>query len=116
MNINRINVGDKEISEVVSEEVLIRNEQDALDLYGEVYADFIILHDYNFEKDVFDLSTRKMGAILQKFTNFQVKLAIIGDFTKYKSTTLKDFIYESNNHGDYLFVPTIEEAKKIWSK
>ncbi len=116
MNINRINVGDKEISEVVSKEVLIRNEQDALDLYGEVYVDYIVLHDYNFEKDVFDLSTRKMGVILQKFTNLQVKLAIIGDFTKYKSTTLKDFIYESNNYGDYLFVLSVEEAKKIWSK
>ena len=33
-----------------------------------------------------------------------------GDFTKYTSKPLKDFIYESNKGKDIFFVPTKEEA------
>lgn len=116
MNIKVIHTEGYQLSEVISNEILIRNSQDALDLYGAVYSDYIILHEHNFEKDFFDLSTRKLGDILQKFTNYNAKLAIIGDFTKYKSETLKNFIYESNKHGDYLFVPSIDEVKQMWSK
>lgn len=116
MNIHLIKAGDHEISEVISKDILIRNPQDALELYGAVYSDFIILHEHNFEKDVFDLSTRKLGEILQKFTNYHTKLAVIGDFAKFNSKALKDFIYESNKHGDYLFVSSVDEVTKIWSK
>ncbi len=44
--------------------------------------------------DFFDLSTRLAGEILQKFINYHVKIAIIGDFSIYTSKSLKDFIYE----------------------
>ena len=36
------------------------------------------------------------GEILQKFSNYRVRLAIVGDFTPYSSKSIKDFIYESN--------------------
>lgn len=109
-----VSIGEITADEVVAEEVIIRNVQDALDLMASVSSDHLILHEHNFERDFFDLSTRIAGEILQKFTNYHVKLAIIGDFTKFKSKSLKDFIYESNKRGDYLFVGSIEEVKKIW--
>jgi len=46
--------------------------------------------------------------------NFQ--LAIIGDFAKYKSKSLRDFIFESNKHGRINFVSSIEEAKERLTK
>jgi len=36
------------------------------------------------------------GEVLQKFVNYQTKVAIYGDYTKYTSKPIKDFMYESN--------------------
>lgn len=117
MEIKTISAGNRDISEIISKDVLIKNTQDALDVIGEAaMPEYMILHEYNFEKDFFDLSTRKLGDVLQKFTNYQIKLAIIGDFSQYKSNALKDFIYESNKHGDYLFVESLDEIIKRWTE
>ena len=61
-------------------------------------------------EDVFSLSTGAAGEILQKFINYHVKVAIWGDYSRYTSKPLKDFIYESNNGRDFFFVETKEEA------
>ena len=114
MKIKSILAGSRQISEIVSNKILIKNVEDALGIIGNAGTDYMILYDYNFEPDFFDLSTRKLGEILQKFTTYYRKLAIIGDFDKYPSKTLKDFIYESNKYGDYLFVKSIDEVIKRW--
>lgn len=117
MNMNVLNAGAREITEIVSDEVLIRGTQDVLDLLGDVWGtEYLIFHEHNFEKDFFDLSTRKLGDVLQKFTNYQIKLAIVGDFEKYPSKTLQDFIYESNKQGDYLFLSSIDQVTERWKK
>lgn len=100
---------------IISDQILIRTEQDALDIMGETGTDTIILHDHNFEKDFFDLSTRKLGDIFQKFANYHIRLAIIGDFSTYPSKVLPNFIAESNRQQKFLFVPSLEDVKKIWS-
>lgn len=99
---------------VISDEVLIRTEQDALDLIGETDFQPLILHDYNFDQGFFDLSTRKLGDVLQKFTTYRVRLAIIGDFSKYSSEVLPDFIRESNRRKEYIFVASLEDVKVLW--
>ena len=100
----------------LSSEVLIKNTQDILDLIGGIDANAIVLHDYNFTLDFFDLSTRKLGEVLQKLANYHLRMAIIGDFTQYPSKVLPDLIRESNRHGDYLFVDSLEKVKKIWNQ
>ena len=60
----------------------------------------------------FRLSTGLAGEVLQKFINYRMKLAIVGDFSGYTSKPLKDFIYESNSGRDIFFVATQEEALK----
>ena len=75
----------------------------------------IIIDRKNIAPDFFDLSTRLAGEILQKFVTYQVKLAIIGDFSD-ASESLKTFIYESNRGNQIFFVPDIETAKtKLFS-
>ena len=39
-----------------------------------------------------------------------MKAAIAGDFTKYTSKPLRDFIYQSNKGRDIFFASSIEEA------
>ena len=59
---------------------------------------------------LFHLSTKLAGEILQKFINYHVKIAIVGDFSAYTSKSLKDFIYESNNGKDIFFLPDEKKA------
>jgi hypothetical protein len=58
----------------------------------------------------FKLSTGIAGEILQKFINYQAKLAIVGDFSGYTSKPLHDFIYESNRGRDIFFAASMDEA------
>ncbi|MFA9289168.1 MAG: DUF4180 domain-containing protein [Weeksellaceae bacterium] len=113
MTTETLTLNTRSVTHIQSDDILIRTSQDALDLMASHPTDYLILHAHNFELDFWDLSTRKLGEVLQKFTNYQVKLAVIGDFDKY-SKTFKQFIGESNRHGDYLFVSNLEEVKKIW--
>lgn len=55
------------------------------------------------------------GEILQKFSNYRVRLAIVGDFTSYSGKSIRDFIYESNKKGQINFVSTTEEALNVLS-
>ena len=61
-------------------------------------------------EDFFVLSTGMAGEILQKFINYHIKAAIWGDYSRYASKPLRDFIYESNHGRDFFFVETREEA------
>lgn len=103
-----------QIAEVISEKLLVNEVQDALDLMADLYyqgISKIILHEKNLVAGFFDLRTGIAGEILQKFSNYKVQLAIIGDFSKFTAKSLKDFIFESNKHGHVNFVGTFDEAK-----
>jgi len=107
------------IAEITSGEILIRTTQDALDLMVNcVYngADRIILHQENIVPGFFDLKTGLAGEILQKFSNYRARLAIVGDFEEVNSKSLRDFIRESNKLGRVVFVATSEEAKEKLAK
>lgn len=97
-----------------SREPVITDTQSALDLMStiryEVDCDIILLDKANITEEFFDLSTRLAGEIVQKYVNYGVKLAIIGDFSSYRSKSLHDFIYECNNGKDLFFVPGKAEA------
>jgi hypothetical protein len=107
------------LAQVESEEMVISSVRDALDLMancGYQGANRIIVHERNLTPAFFDLKTGVAGEILQKFSNYTVSLAIIGDFTKYPGKSLRDFIFESNKAGRINFVSTPEEAKEKLSK
>jgi hypothetical protein len=113
MKIEIRQVNGIKLAVIVSDETIIRETQDALDLMAESSnqgSGKIILHEKNLISDFFDLRSGIAGEILQKFTNYQVQVAIIGDFSKYSSKNMKDFIFESNRHGRINFVNSIEEA------
>jgi len=58
----------------------------------------------------FYLNTKIAGEILQKFINYRVKIAIVGDFSAYTSESLKAFIYECNKGKDIFFLPDEKKA------
>ena len=82
---------NQKIAEIISDDIVIKTPQDALDLMAEAgyyQARSLILKEFNFSPAFFDLRTGVAGEILQKFANYRVKLAIIGKFKKYKSKSL----------------------------
>ncbi|MNO80885.1 hypothetical protein D3C76_721070 [compost metagenome] len=120
MNIKTIDVNGGNIAVVSGSEVLIEDVQSALDFIAtvryETGCDRIVIHKASLSERFFDLKTRLAGEILQKFINYSVKAAIVGDFSVYSSKSLKDFIYECNNGRDIFFLPTEEEAIERLSK
>ena len=119
MKTELINADGTNIAEIISEETLILNTQDALDLMADCSyqgAGKIILHQKNFVPACFDLKTGIAGDILQKFSNYRVQLAIVGDFAEVKSKSLRDFIRESNRQGRIFFVDSVQEARERLKK
>lgn len=101
------------IAEIVAEDILITTIEDGTQLLVDIYYqdfDRIILYEKNITPLFFDLKNRIAGEILQKFSNFRVRLAIIGDFEKYESKSVKDFIFESNKNRQINFVRNLDEG------
>ncbi len=114
MTTNMIKQNNIDIAVINSSEVLIKDVQSALDFLATVQyetgANRIIIGKSSICDDFFRLKTKLAGEILQKFVNYDVVLAIIGDFSIYSSQSLKDFIYESNNGKHIFFLPDEKQA------
>ncbi|MBE6068374.1 MAG: DUF4180 domain-containing protein [Clostridium lundense] len=114
MEITKIKENNVEIAIVNSSEILITDVQSSLDFIGtvryETDCDRIILNKSAICEEFFDLKTRLAGEILQKFINYHMKIAIVGDFSMYSSKSLKDFIYESNKGRAIFFLENEKEA------
>jgi hypothetical protein len=106
------------VAVIENEGLLITEVQDALDLMvnaGYSGAGCIIIREEHLSEDFFNLRSGLAGEILQKFSNYRMKLAIVGDFSKYQGKSLRDFIYESNKTGRIIFTDTIEKAIETFS-
>ncbi len=114
MNIEHITQNGVSIAVISDPEKLITSASSALDLAMtaryETGADRIAMEKSAVAEDFFVLSTGMAGEILQKFINYHIKAAIWGDYSRYTSKPLRDFIYESNHGRDFFFVETREEA------
>jgi len=89
-----------DIAIVKSNEIIIKDVQSAIDfimtIKYETNCNKIALNKESITEDFFILSKGLAGEILQKFINYQTKFAIYGDYSKYTSKQLKDFIYLIN--------------------
>lgn len=107
------------IAELTDDNFLISRSQDVLDIFGHLIAvdcDRIMIHEGNLHADFFDLKKGLAGEILQKFSNYRIKVAIIGDFTKYKNNSLQEFIFESNRTDSVFFTDSVDSAIKRLEK
>lgn len=104
---------DSKIAVISSEGIVIKNVNDALDLMADVKYqgyDKMLLRKEQIIDDFFDLKSGLAGEILQKFTTYQMRVAIVGEFAGYNSKSLNDFIYECNQGDKILFKKTEAEA------
>jgi hypothetical protein len=104
---------DTPVAEVTGSSVTITSASDMLDIMGDVsYAGCsrMIVHSDSFSPGFFDLRTGIAGEILQKFSNYRMRLAIVGDFSHLTSKSWRDFIRESNRGRTVNFLSSAEEA------
>ena len=114
MKIEKVEANGVACAVIQSDSVVISDPQSALDILMtakyEAGTKNIVIDKALIAEDFFVLSSGLAGEVLQKYVNYGGRIAIYGDFSRYTSKPLKDFIYESNQGHDVFFVPTQEEA------
>ena len=99
---------------VIDTSTRIADTQEILDLMATAQymggSGSMVVYKESLGEDFFDLKTRFAGKVLQKFSNYRVQLAIVGDFSMYTSKTLRDFIYECNKGNLVCFKNSLDEA------
>ena len=102
------------VLECGAEGALLRNDRDAVELINAMWnhrANFLVIPIQRLGDDFFRLKTRIAGEIIQRFVIYKVRIAIVGDISRYvaESSALRDFVYESNRGGQVWFVASVEE-------
>ena len=117
MKINFTEVNGVTIAQIISPELQIADTQQALQLLVDCLyqgATALILEEKHFTPAFFDLKTGLAGDILQKFSTYGAKLAIVGDFSRYTDSSLRTFMHESNRAGRINFVATLDQALDVF--
>ena len=91
----------------------IASTQDALDVIGSAFslADVVAVPVGRFDERFFTLHTGLAGEIMQKFVNYRMRLAVVGDISAHvaASTALRDLVFESNRGNHVWFVTDLDE-------
>ncbi len=107
-------INGETVTEVRSTGKILCGTRDFLDILGETGSDNILINKENISEEFFKLNTGIAGEIVQKASNYRIRLGIIGDFSEYTSKSLRDFMMESNKSKQILFVESVYDALKIW--
>jgi Domain of unknown function (DUF4180) len=97
-----------------SSEPFIKSEQDALDIISICWENdttSVMLLEEVLTEDFFDLKTRLLGEILQKFVNYNIKVAIVLTSDKKLSERFGELISETNKRNDYRVLANMTEAE-----
>jgi hypothetical protein len=94
----------------------LESEHDAIGVIGEALGadvQLVAIPAERLSADFFTLSTRKAGLFIQKFTNYRIRLVIVGEIGAYvaASQALADFVRESNRGQSVWFVRDMDELK-----
>ncbi|HLI81715.1 MAG TPA: DUF4180 domain-containing protein [Candidatus Binataceae bacterium] len=95
----------------------IRNNRALNDLISTAWehrAKWIVLPVARLGDDFFRLSTGIAGEVVQKIVQYHLRLAILGNISRYveESTALRDFVRESNRGTQFYFVTNREELEQ----
>jgi len=96
---------------------LFAQERDANDLIAEAgvhEAAWVALPVSRLHEDFFRLDTRLAGAMLQKFVNYGVRVAVVGKVDAWLecSKALRDFAHETNRGTMFWFVGDLADFER----
>ncbi len=116
MNYRVVNKNNNKYIEFVSDLRKLSSEQDVLDYISkcmENYIYTIILHSNVLSEDFFNLKTGLAGMALQKFINYNVKVAVIIEDEEKLNERFKEMIMEANKGNNFRTFKNIADAE-IW--
>lgn len=91
---------------------VIATEADALDLIGAAFAGaaVVAVPAERLDERFFALGTRLAGDVMQKFVNYRIRLAVVGDISRHLagSSALRALVAESNTASHIWFVPDLD--------
>ena len=94
----------------------IATERDALDLIGAAFlgATVVAVPAGRLAPAFFTLGTRFAGEVMQKFVNYRLRLAVVGDISAHleRSGALRALVAESNRHDQVWFVPDLDALEE----
>ena len=95
---------------------LLTSPADSNDFIGEAWAasaDLLAIPVERLGPDVLNLRTRVGGEIFQKFANYRLRCAIIGDISAAiaGSNALRDFVRETNDGPALWFVADVDQLR-----
>lgn len=99
---------------VIASEVNLRilSIRDVSDALGAVYgASGLLLTETDLSPEFFDLRTGIAGELFQKFTNYQIHLAIVVNKLEVYGERFGELAFEHRNHKLIRFFDTLETAK-----
>ncbi|WP_336205094.1 DUF4180 domain-containing protein [Nonomuraea sp. LPB2021202275-12-8] len=99
----------------------LRSEQDALDLIGEAWsqqARWVAVPTERLHEDFWSLRTRVAGELVQKFANYRLGFAIMGDVSPHvaASSSFGDWVREANEGRQTWFVADLAELEQRLSE
>ncbi|KVW27860.1 alpha/beta hydrolase [Burkholderia ubonensis] len=117
MSSNVLKLGDQCVLVCADHGTVLANEADAITLIGDAWsheAGWVAVPVATMHDDLFRLETRLLGNIAQKFTNYGIGLAIVGDIDAWlaRSQALRAFVHESNRGRAILFVPHVSALEQ----
>jgi hypothetical protein len=94
----------------------LATERDGDDVLSAAFgegAELVAVPVARLSDDFFRLSTRLAGTVVQKFANYQVRLAIVGDVSGWTASSkpFHDFVYEANHGTQLRFVKDMTELE-----
>lgn len=99
------------VAEVVGEGVVAASATDLVQLLFDAGARALVVREDQLPREFFDLASGFAGEVVQKFVNYGLRLAVVGDFERGRSRSWRAFVAESNRTGRILFVASVEEAR-----
>lgn len=104
-----LEIAGRRILVCASAEAVLNQPGDTNDFLAEAWAqevDMLAIPAARLGEDFFDLRTGLAGEVGQKFANYRMPLAIIGDVTHWtaKSRAFRDYVREANAGSGLWFV------------
>jgi len=94
----------------------INRESDLNDLLSLCYyhnSNFILMDEKNISREFFNLRSGLAGAAMQKFANYQAKVAILLPVHADKSERFKELMYEMSRSNHFRFYDNRADAE-VW--
>ncbi|GAA2634515.1 DUF4180 domain-containing protein [Actinomadura fulvescens] len=118
MSDTRVHFGDVPVLVCSAEGPTLGKEADALDIIGNASYNgevrWVAVPAERFDDAFFQLRTRLAGDIVQKFVQYGLGLAVVGDISRHtsQSEALRDFVRECNRGRHTWFVTDLDDLRQ----